>query len=185
MPGESQVVCRQMAVVAVGTALMVPGLAAQDRPPQEQEVVIPASAMPPEGMCRVWLRNVPERQQPAPTDCVTAIRTRPRDGILLLGNPTPNAKLPPKRATTYAQPPRGGLWDDPLVRRGAGVTPNVAQRTQVQRGASGGAQPSPSTRLTGPQPAGAAAASVKPAEQPKAAVVRPPDPPEQRDQPRH
>ncbi|MEO6443957.1 MAG: hypothetical protein ABIP66_02175 [Gemmatimonadaceae bacterium] len=28
-------------------------------------------------MCRIWLDSVPPAQQPAPTDCASAIRNRP------------------------------------------------------------------------------------------------------------
>lgn len=68
---------------------------------------VPESAMPPAGMCRVWLKDVPERQQPAPTDCVSAIRSVPRDAMVLFGDlkrsakvGSPNTALPP---TTKAQ----------------------------------------------------------------------------------
>lgn len=44
---------------------------------------VPASHMPPVGMCRVWLDNVPPAQQPAPTDCPSAIRNRPPNGRVI------------------------------------------------------------------------------------------------------
>lgn len=38
---------------------------------------IPEGYRPPKGMCRVWIDNVSPGQQPAPTDCASAIRNRP------------------------------------------------------------------------------------------------------------
>jgi len=47
---------------------------------------VPASAIPPAGMCRVWLEDVPVSQQPAPTDCATAVRNRPAKGRVIFGD---------------------------------------------------------------------------------------------------
>lgn len=44
---------------------------------------IPESHLPPAGMCRIWIDNVPPAQQPAPTDCATAIRNRPSNGRVI------------------------------------------------------------------------------------------------------
>jgi len=63
---------------------------------------IPRSLRPPQGMCRVWLDNVPARQQPAPTDCATAIRNRPPNGRVIFSEDT----LPPSR------PKSGDKGDD-------------------------------------------------------------------------
>lgn len=48
---------------------------------------IPENQRPPAGMCRIWLDNVPAGQQPAPTDCATAIRHRPPNGHVVFGEP--------------------------------------------------------------------------------------------------
>jgi hypothetical protein len=65
---------------------------------------IPADARPPKGMCRIWLDNVPAAQQPAATDCPTAIRNRPTNGRVIFGDDAPDSakgkrgekpKLPP------------------------------------------------------------------------------------------
>ena len=162
----------QLVAVLAASVTLAPLAGAQEKRKDEQEVVIPVSALPPEGMCRVWLPDVPERQQPAPTDCLTAIRTRPRDAILLLGEPTPNAKLPPRRPTAAAQQSRGGIWDDPLVRNGALNALNRNDRMVVPRGWVVTAQPGGAPRI-----APNAAASVKAAEPSKAAVVKPPQEP--------
>ena len=47
---------------------------------------IPASARPPRGMCRVWIDGVPAAQQPAATDCQTAIKNRPANAHLIFGD---------------------------------------------------------------------------------------------------
>src|SRR5688500_7331028 len=65
-------------------ALAVPGLAAAQGRGKEKQ--IPASSRPPAGMCRIWLDNVPAAQQPAPTDCATAVRNRPAKGRVIFGD---------------------------------------------------------------------------------------------------
>jgi hypothetical protein len=47
---------------------------------------IPANERPPAGMCRIWLDGVPAAQQPAPTDCATAVRNRPAKGRVIFGD---------------------------------------------------------------------------------------------------
>ena len=85
--------------------------AAQDRSQDTKSSTVPESAMPPAGMCRVWLRDVPEHQQPAPTDCAAAIRTMPRDAMVLFGDLKRSARVAPNAATVPARrsgavPPR-------------------------------------------------------------------------------
>ena len=48
---------------------------------------VPNGYEPPRGMCRVWIEGVPAAQQPAPTDCATAIRKRPSNGTVIFGQP--------------------------------------------------------------------------------------------------
>ncbi|HET7565120.1 MAG TPA: hypothetical protein VFJ96_09020 [Gemmatimonadaceae bacterium] len=48
---------------------------------------VPDNQRPPAGMCRIWLNDVPAGQQPAPTDCATAIRHRPPNGRVVFGEP--------------------------------------------------------------------------------------------------
>lgn len=47
---------------------------------------VPKAYRPPPGMCRIWLEKVPAKQQPAPTDCPTAVRNRPPNGKVLFGD---------------------------------------------------------------------------------------------------
>lgn len=65
-------------------ALATRGLEAQDSKSRGKE--IPASERPPAGMCRVWLDDVPPAQQPAPTNCATAVRNRPAKGRVVFGD---------------------------------------------------------------------------------------------------
>src|SRR3954453_10912525 len=51
----------------------------------------PADARPPKGMCRIWLDGVPAAQQPAATDCQTAIRNRPSNGRVIFGDDAPDS----------------------------------------------------------------------------------------------
>jgi len=65
---------------------------------------VPVEARPPKGMCRIWIDGVPSAQQPAATDCATAVKNRPTNGRVIFGDDyadTPStkagekAKLPP------------------------------------------------------------------------------------------
>lgn len=64
---------------------------------------IPAASRPPAGMCRIWLDGVPAAQQPAPTDCASAVRNRPAKGRVIFGDDY----VAPKRqdSTKPGQPP--------------------------------------------------------------------------------
>src|SRR5947199_3919622 len=54
--------------------------------PQQGSDDVPKASRPPAGMCRIWLDKVPARQQPAPTDCPTAVRNRPSSGKVIFGD---------------------------------------------------------------------------------------------------
>lgn len=55
-----------------------------DKP--DVKLVIPKGYAPPAGMCRIWIENVTPAQQPAPTDCATAIKNRPANGRVVFGD---------------------------------------------------------------------------------------------------
>ena len=110
---------------------------AQDRSQDAKSSAVPESAMPPAGMCRVWLRDVPERQQPAPTDCATAIRMMPRDAQVLFGSLKRAARVVSLEAGSAASP-RGSQSSVPAF-RGAGQTavdirPGTSAASNAQRG---------------------------------------------------
>ena len=60
--------------------VQIPGL-----PKRPQGPVVPPAYRPPAGMCRIWIEGVPPGQQPAPTDCVNAVRNRPVNGTVIFG----------------------------------------------------------------------------------------------------
>jgi hypothetical protein len=70
-------------------------LQAQARPqPQDPKSAVPRTHLPPPGMCRIWLDNVPPAQQPAPTDCASAARNLPRNGRLIFSEEPRSPTLP-------------------------------------------------------------------------------------------
>lgn len=60
--------------------------AQQDKGRDEKAEVIPKTAFPPAGLCRVWLNGVAPSQQPAVTDCTSAIRNLPSNAKVLFGD---------------------------------------------------------------------------------------------------
>ena len=67
----------------------------------KQQPAIPPAYRPPQGMCRVWIEGVAPDQQPAPTDCVTAVRNRPSNGSVIFGDDSPR-----KGYNTYNTKPK-------------------------------------------------------------------------------
>jgi hypothetical protein len=95
--------CLRLAAVAAFGILMSAGVAEAQRPvPVKQrptttqqsrgEQVVPPAFYPPAGMCRIWINQVPAGQQPAPTDCASAVRNRPANGRVLFGDDPPKSK---------------------------------------------------------------------------------------------
>jgi hypothetical protein len=71
----------KLQLIAVVVAGLVSAQAAS-----AQQTTIPANMRPPAGMCRIWLDGVPAAQQPAPTDCATAVKNRPQNGRVIFGD---------------------------------------------------------------------------------------------------
>jgi hypothetical protein len=65
---------------------------------------VPAEYKPPKGMCRIWLKDVPPKQQPAPTDCPTAVKNLPQNGRVIFGDGVSKKEEKPK---TQLPPPKG------------------------------------------------------------------------------
>lgn len=71
----------------------------------QKDAPVPKAYLPPAGMCRVWVDNVPAARQPAPTDCETAIRNRPPNARVLFppgkdNSIVPKSLVPPGKADT-------------------------------------------------------------------------------------
>jgi hypothetical protein len=136
-------------LVVVGSALVV-GFAA----PARAQVVevgapIPPAYLPPAGMCRIWIENVPPAQQPAPTDCTTAVKTRPQNGRVVFGEKPKAARArswldelkDAKRGLTKgAEMPRSLTGERETVERPR--TEREAERPQTE------AAPAPRTQRT-------------------------------------
>lgn len=87
-------------------------LGAQEKSTKETKAAntVPQSAQPPAGLCRVWLENVPASQQPAPTDCATAIKNRPQNARIVFGNLKDEAAQPPKKSNAGPSQNRMNGW---------------------------------------------------------------------------
>lgn len=81
---------RPFAVLVFAAAAAVAPLGAQASRGDD----VPTGYMPPPGMCRVWVDGVPAGQQPAPTDCTTAQRSRSSKSRVLFGEHLPVSSLP-------------------------------------------------------------------------------------------
>lgn len=99
-------------------------LQAQARPqPQEPKPAVPRTHLPPPGMCRIWLDNVPPAQQPAPTDCASAVRNQPRNGRVIFSDEPRNPKLPIKSLKPDPNPRK--VPDEPTPQPAKPVGPDV------------------------------------------------------------
>jgi hypothetical protein len=81
-------------IVSAGAADAQRPVPAKPRVQQTQgrEQIVPPGFYPPAGMCRIWVNGVPAAQQPAPTDCASAVRNRPANGKVLFGDDPPKGK---------------------------------------------------------------------------------------------
>ena len=97
-------------------ALAVLPLSGQETGTKESKAAssVPKSAQPPAGLCQVWLENVPVSQQPAPTDCATAIKNRPNNARIVFGKLAEEAAKAPLKTTTTPSPARASGWTNHL-----------------------------------------------------------------------
>ena len=72
-------------LTALCSAALAASAPAQQTQPQSTDTV-PKAYRPPPGMCRIWLDKVPPKQQPAPTDCPTAVKNKPANGKVIFGD---------------------------------------------------------------------------------------------------
>lgn len=77
--GTASLAAAQVRPVSVGVP--APGAAATTT----TNANVPVAMLPPAGRCRIWIDGVPAQQQPAPTDCATALRQKPANGTILYG----------------------------------------------------------------------------------------------------
>jgi hypothetical protein len=71
----------------IGLALVgIAASASAQQSPASGKEEIPAEYKPPKGMCRIWLKDVPAKQQPAPTDCAAAVKNVPQNGRVIFGD---------------------------------------------------------------------------------------------------
>ena len=131
---------RVASLIGSVASLCVLPLGAQEKTTKETKSAVPRSAEPPAGLCRVWHDNVPASQQPAPTDCATAIRNRPMSARVVFGNVKDDATKPEQRGSVMpASTQRTNNWaprvSDPSRR--FETSPAVPNRQIEPAGASG------------------------------------------------
>jgi hypothetical protein len=109
---------RSLYVLVFAAAVAGSGsLQAQARPQQQDpKPAVPRTHLPPPGMCRIWLDNVPPAQQPAPTDCASAARNLPRNGRLIYNEEPRAPTLPLVKALKDPPPPPRKAPDEPAKR---------------------------------------------------------------------
>ena len=73
-------------IALMGSLALASPADAQGRKDKDRDPDIPRAYRPPPGMCRVWLDDVPPGQQPAPTDCKTALRNKPAKARVIFGD---------------------------------------------------------------------------------------------------
>lgn len=120
-------------------------LGAQEKSTKETKAAntVPQSAQPPAGLCRVWLENVPASQQPAPTDCATAIKNRPQNARIVFGNLRDDAAKAPQKSNAGPSQSRISGWPNRQGEppRRFDTSPGIPSRQGEQRAGDGGVRP--------------------------------------------
>lgn len=77
---------------------------------------VPSSHKPPAGLCRIWLNGVPAAQQPAPTDCASAVRNRPANAKVIFPEEKEAPRVQQLRPLGAREDPRNVGPEKPAVR---------------------------------------------------------------------
>ncbi len=117
-------------ISSLALVLIALPLGAQSQAKEEKYGDIPKSAWPAPGQCRVWLKDVTPSQQPAATDCASAVRSMPNTAKVLFGD-MPGVSAPARSSTREPAPnpysvTRGRL-DDPIR---SGIPQKFSGQTQ-------------------------------------------------------
>jgi hypothetical protein len=111
-----------------GLALVaIAGSAGAQKAQKQVREEIPAEQRPPKGMCRIWLKDVPAAQQPAPTDCAAAVKNNPPNGRVVFGD-SEDAKNKTKTDGKAAIDPKQST---PMVKALTGKPPVVKTKPPV------------------------------------------------------
>jgi hypothetical protein len=86
-----------------GTSQSLTASDPQSRKGAEKNTPVPKEYLPPPGMCRIWVDNVPANRQPAPTDCATAIRNKPPNARVVFP-PGRDGKADPQKLPGRGRP---------------------------------------------------------------------------------
>jgi hypothetical protein len=113
VPGEERMKQLTITLAFLGAVALAPlHLAGAQARTEKKPPKIPAESRPPAGMCRIWLDDVPAGQQPAPTDCATAVKNKPQNGRVIFGDDYAakddkgdKKKGPPPFVKSFTQPP--------------------------------------------------------------------------------
>lgn len=91
---------------------------------------VPPGHLPPAGMCRIWIDGVPPGQQPAPTDCATAVATKPGNARVIWGD---ESAFPGKGKGKVAKQGKNTVDRDRSV-LGTVIPSAAQQKSVVKRG---------------------------------------------------
>jgi hypothetical protein len=104
----------KISILAMVLSLGAAASAGAQQSAGRQSTEIPAAYRPPKGMCRIWLKDVPPAQQPAPTDCASAVKNTPQNGRVIFGD-TEEKKEKPKELPSSAKGFSGKTKTPPVI----------------------------------------------------------------------
>ncbi len=132
---RTSLLLRASAVLLVAAPVVAPAQTLVREAAADSAAGVPRGMMPPVGKCRVWMDGVPANRQPAPTDCATALRQKPRNARVIYG---PNAADPREAGLDAAAERKRSLLTPigqrrpPLVQEDARVPARAPARGRAQ-----------------------------------------------------